>query len=110
MPGHVIGAKRSGKLCVSHDSHDLEKVHVAFIRENLRKVMQSSADVAHVNLINFSSLAQILDNRQNLCLWVLQPLSCRSQTQLKSVVRTINDGLVSFDRLKNRWRIPVIGA
>src|SRR5437867_12036842 len=110
MPRHVIGAQRAGKLDVSQNSHDPEEVHNAFIRENLLEIVETPANVAHMDLVYFSPFAQVLNNRQDFCLRVLQPLARGSQAQLVSVVWAVHYRFVPFDRFKDRWSIPVLGA
>src|SRR5438034_3735390 len=110
VPRHVIGAQRAGKLDVSQNSHDLEEVHNAFIRENLVEIVETAANVSHMDLVYFSPFAQVLNDRQDFCLRVLQPLARGSQAQLKSVVWAVHDRFVPFDGFNDRWRIPVVGA
>src|SRR5438094_5867599 len=66
MTRHVIGTDRSGELPVAQHPHDGEKVHHPLVGINLFEIVQATADVAHVDLMNFSAPAQILDNREYL--------------------------------------------
>src|SRR5438105_10359271 len=45
MRGHMVGADRAGKLHVPQNAHDLEKIHLSFIRVNFREIVESAADV-----------------------------------------------------------------
>src|SRR2546426_1125034 len=107
MTRHMIGTYRPGELRVAQDSHDLEEVHLALVRKNFLEIVEPAANVAHMDLVDFSSFAQVANNGQDLAVWVFQPLSGRSKTQLKSIVWTLNDRFVSFDCFKDRWRIPI---
>src|SRR5439155_4478517 len=58
MTRHVVGTDCPGELGVSQHPHDGEEVHHPFVGINLFKIVQAAADVAHVNLVNFSAPAQ----------------------------------------------------
>ena len=105
-----IGAERTGELRVAEDAHDLEEIHLPFIRKYFLEIVKASLYVAHVDLIDLAALAQILDDRKHFGFWILQSLGGCAETQLKSVVRAVYNGLVSFDRFEYGRRIPVIRA
>src|SRR5713226_6528983 len=67
MSRHMIGADRAGELHIPQNSHDLEKIHLSFIGVYFREIMKSSADVAHMDLVYFPSLTQVLDNGEDSC-------------------------------------------
>src|SRR6266498_3682598 len=108
MTRHVIRTDRSCELGVSQHAHNREEVHRSFIRINLLKMVQATANVAHVNLMDFSAPAQVFDDGQDLRAWIFQPFSRRSETQLESVVRAVHNSFVTFNGLEDRGRIPVI--
>src|SRR2546428_4834207 len=63
-----------------------------------------------MDLVDLTSLPQVLDNGQDFRACVFQALGSRSQAQLKSIVRTLHHRLVPFDGFKHCWRIPVVNA
>ena len=62
------------------NTHDLEEIHVAFVRIYLGKVMQTSADVAHVDLIDLPAITKVLDDREDFRSGILQAFTGGSQT------------------------------
>jgi len=86
MGRHVIRAQRARKLNVSQDSQDLQKVHLSFIGKDLGEIVQSPADVAHVDLVYLSPPGQVFDDRKNFCSRLFQPFGGCSETQLEAVV------------------------
>src|SRR5262245_9073837 len=101
MVRHVVRTDRASELCVSKNAHDPEKIHLSLVGVHFFKTVQPAPDITHVDLVDFSALAEILNNRQNFTSWVLQSF-CRSpQTQLKPVVRAVDDGFIPLDGLEN---------
>ena len=99
---HVIGTDRSGELGVAQHPHDGEEIHHPFVGINLFELVQATANVAHVDLVDLSTPAQVFDNRRNLRVWILQPFRGRSETQLESVVRTVHNRFVTFKGFEDR--------
>ncbi len=66
VTGHVVRAQSAGELRITQDSHNLQKIHVAFIGVHFQEVMKSPADVSHMDLVDLASFTQVFDNRQNL--------------------------------------------
>ena len=62
MAGHMVRAESAGKLRIPQNSHNLEKIHIAFIGVDLQEIMKPSSDVPHVDLVDFAPLTQVLDN------------------------------------------------
>ena len=96
MMRHMIGTDRTRELRVPKNSHDLGKVHLALIGINLREIVKTAANVAHVDLVNLLSLTQVLNDGQDFSLGVLQPLGGCPQAQLKPIIRTVHDRFVAF--------------
>ena len=71
MTRHVIRADGTRELCVPQDAHDLQEIHFALVGENLLKVVEASANVAHMDLVYFAPFAEVLDNGEHLSFWIL---------------------------------------
>src|SRR5438034_234417 len=110
MTRHVVGTNRSGELGVAQHAHDGEESQHSFGGKNLVELVQAAADVAHVNLVDFSSPAQVLDDGENFLVGILEPLGGGSETQLESVVRAVNNRFVTLDGLEDGRRVPVVCA
>src|ERR1043166_9024977 len=95
MTRHMIRADRAGKLRVPQNSDHLEKIHVSFIRIHFREIVKSSTDVAHMDLSFFSSSTKVWDKGEIFSRRFLYPFPRRSETQLESVVRAVDDCFVS---------------
>ena len=66
MTRHVVGTDGAVELHVPQNAHDLEKIHVSFIGVDFREIVKSPTDVAHMDLVNLSSLTQIFGNGKHV--------------------------------------------
>jgi len=71
MVRHVVRTDRAGELRVSKNPHDPEEIHLSLVGVNFFKTVQSAPDIAHMDLVDFPTFAEILNNWQNLTAWVL---------------------------------------
>ena len=72
---HVVRADGKAELRVAQDPHDLEEIHLAFVWIDLLKLAQAAPDVAHVDLVDLSLLAQVLHDRQDLRVRIFEALA-----------------------------------
>ena len=108
MTRHMIGSNRAGILIVPQNPNNLEKIHLAFIRKHLVEIVKPALNISHMDIVDFSSLGQVFDNREDFLARIFQPLRQRSQTNLKPVVGTFKKRFVAFDTVENRRGIPVL--
>src|ERR1035441_5797494 len=110
MSRHMVRADRAGKLHVPQDAHDLEEVHLSLVGIHFREVVKAAADIAHVNLVYLSALAQVFDDREDFAGRTLYPFRNRAQAQLEPVIRTVDDRFVSLEAFEDRGRVPILGT
>jgi hypothetical protein len=84
-------------LRVPEDAHDLQKIHVPFVRIRLCEVVKPAPDVAHRDLVNLAAPGQMPDDGQDLRVGLVQTLARSPQAQPEPVVGTVHNGLVSLD-------------
>ena len=70
MTRHMIGADRQAELRVPQNAHDLQEIHLAFIGIHLRKIVEASSDVSHVDLVYLPPARQVLDDREHFRAWI----------------------------------------
>ena len=91
MPGRVIGHDHILVIDFVQSSHNLQHVHVAFVRIDLLKIAPFTANVAEMDVENFLTFSQITNHIVNLTIRVLQHLCHAAQTEIQSVVWAFKD-------------------
>jgi hypothetical protein len=91
MRGIVIGQDHVGILHVPENAHDLKEIDVPLIDEHFREVMETATDVAHVDGDDLVAFAEILNDRQQFGIRVLQSLTGCSEAEVERVIRTYRD-------------------
>jgi len=65
----------------------LKGIHLSLVRIHFRELIEATADIAHLDLVDLAAPAQISTNREHFTGRILQSFGYRTQAQLESIRR-----------------------
>src|SRR5262249_2451183 len=88
---HVIGHDHSVVTDFFVDAHRLQHVHVAVVNERLLEIEKTPANIAEMDVEDFSALAEISNDIEDLFAGIFEHLRDRTLTEIQPVIFARND-------------------